>query len=105
VILGRFLTDPDMIDKGARMLIFQLLGMPLMGICLIVICTFQATGKAIGAFILSSCRQGVVFLPALIILSVTAGLNGVIAAQVTADIITTVVAFWLFRVFLWREIV
>lgn len=105
VILGRFLTDPDMIDMGARMLIFQLLGMPLMGICLIVICTFQATGKAAGAFILSSCRQGIAFWPALLILSMIAGLNGVIAAQVTADIITTVVAFLLFRVFLWKEIV
>jgi multidrug efflux pump len=36
--------------------------MPLMGICLILICTFQATGKAAGALILSSCRQGLVFL-------------------------------------------
>lgn len=103
-IIGKFLSDEAMIATGSKMLLFQLLGMPLMGICLIVICTFQATGKAAGAFILSSCRQGLVFLPAIIVLSSVLGLNGVIAAQFTADIVTTVVAFGLFKVFLWREV-
>lgn len=103
-IIGRFLTDEAMIATGSKMLLFQLLGMPLMGICLIVICTFQATGKASGAFILSSCRQGIVFLPAIIILSSALGLNGVIAAQFTADIVTTVVAFGLFKALVWKEI-
>lgn len=46
-----------MIATGSSMLLFQLLGMPLMGICLILICTFQATGKAAGALILSSCGR------------------------------------------------
>ena len=103
-IIGNFLTDEAMIASGAKMLLFQLFGMPLMGICLIVICTFQATGKAIGAFIMSSCRQGIVFLPAIIILSSILGLDGVIAAQFTADIVTTVVAFVLFKALVWKEI-
>ena len=93
-----------MIDSGAAMLRMQLLGIPFMGICLIVICTFQSTGKAVGAFVLSACRQGIVFLPVMIIMSRIFGLTGVISAQFAADLFTTVVAFGLFRIFLWKEI-
>ena len=95
-ILSFFLTDAAMIETGRIMLILQLLGAPLMGICLIVICTFQATGKAMGAFILSACRQGIVFLPVIFILSGLMGFNGVILAQFVADIVTTIVAFGLY---------
>lgn len=95
-ILSFFLTDPAMIETGRIMLTLQLLGVPLMGICLIVICTFQATGKAMGAFVLSACRQGIVFLPVILVLSSLIGFNGVIMAQFVADIFTTVVAFYLY---------
>lgn len=104
-LISRFLTDPEMIKMGVTMLRMQLLGMPLMGVCLIVICSFQATGKATGAFVLSACRQGIVFLPVMIVLSLMIGLNGVISAQFVSDIFTTVVAFVLFKVFLWKEII
>ena len=103
-LISRFLTDPEMIKMGVTMLRMQLLGMPLMGVCLIVICSFQATGKATGAFVLSACRQGIVFLPVMIVLSLLMGLNGVISAQFVSDIFTIVVAFVLFKVFLWKEI-
>ncbi|MCR4757747.1 MAG: MATE family efflux transporter [Butyrivibrio sp.] len=103
-LISRFLADPEMIKMGVTMLRMQLLGMPLMGVCLIVICSFQATGKATGAFVLSACRQGIVFLPVMIVLSLMIGLNGVISAQFVSDIFTTVVAFVLFKVFLWKEI-
>ena len=103
-IIGRFLDDPEMIQTGAYMLRLQLLGAPLMGICLIIICTFQSTGKAIGAFILSACRQGIVFLPVIFIMSHILGLTGVIAAQFVADIFTTIIAFALFNRLLGKEI-
>ena len=103
-IISRFLTDPALIDSGVKMLRLQMLGMPLMGVCLIVICTFQATGKASGAFILSACRQGIVFLPVIIVLSSAFGLFGVMFSQFASDIITTVVAFILFRIYLWKEV-
>ena len=103
-IISKFLSDPAMIEKGVMMLKMQLLGIPFMGICLIVICTFQSTGKAAGAFILSACRQGIVFLPVMIIMTRIMGLTGVISAQFAADLFTTVVAFVLFRIFLLKEI-
>jgi len=103
-IISRFLTDPEMISSGVTMLRFQLLGAPFMAVCLIIICTFQSTGKATGAFILSACRQGIVFLPVIVILSKTMGYTGVITAQFASDLVTTVVAFILLRIFLWNDI-
>ena len=103
-LISKFLTAPDMISMGATMLRWQLLGAPLMGICLILIVAFQSTGKATAAFILSACRQGIVFLPVIITLSMIAGLKGVIAAQFVSDIITTAIALILFKAFLWKEI-
>ncbi|SFP98793.1 putative efflux protein, MATE family [Butyrivibrio proteoclasticus] len=103
-ILSKFLSDPEMIRTGVSMLRWQLLGAPLIGICLIAIVSFQSTGKATGAFVLSACRQGIVFLPVIFILSAAMGFDGVIRAQFISDIVTTVVAFGLFRIFLWKDV-
>ena len=103
-IISKFLSDPEMIRIGVSMLRWQLLGAPLMGICLTAIVSFQSTGKASGAFVLSACRQGIVFLPVIFILSATMGFAGVIRAQFVSDIVTTVVAFILFKAFLWKDI-
>ncbi|SFD08813.1 MATE family efflux transporter [Butyrivibrio sp. YAB3001] len=102
-LISHFLNDPELISLGISILRWQLLGMPLMGICLIIIVTFQSTGKATGAFILSACRQGIVFLPVIFIMSKIAGLNGVIMSQCISDMITVVVAFILFKVFLGKQ--
>lgn len=105
-LISLFLSDASMIEQGRIMLFLQLLGAPLMGVCLTVICTFQATGKAIGAFILSACRQGIVFLPVIFLLSKVLGFQGVLLSQFVSDVITTVVAFSLLKVYsqkFWKE--
>ncbi|WP_044913925.1 hypothetical protein [Butyrivibrio sp. WCE2006] len=43
------------------------------------------------------CRQGVVFLPMIILLSSFLGLNGIIATQFISDLLTTVIAFILLK--------
>jgi putative MATE family efflux protein len=103
-IVSRFLSDEGLISLGAKMLRMQLLGMPLVGVCLIFICSFQSTGKALSAFVLSACRQGIVYLPVIIIASTMLGLNGVISAQVISDIVTTIIAFFIFRNSLYKDI-
>jgi putative MATE family efflux protein len=103
-IVSGFLKDEALIKMGVHMLRFQLLGMPLMGICLIFICTFQSTGKALSAFILSACRQGVVYLPVIIICNLILGVEGVIISQALSDVFTTVAAFTIFGLGLRKEI-
>ena len=61
-----FMSDPSVVENGALMLRLQLAGMLCMGIVLISTCTFQSAGQAMGAFLLSVSRQGVVFAVVLI---------------------------------------
>ncbi len=56
-----FMSDPSVVENGALMLRLQLAGMLFMGIVLISTCTFQSAGQAMGAFLLSVSRQGVIF--------------------------------------------
>ena len=72
-----------------------------MGIVLISTCTFQSAGQAMGAFLLSVSRQGVVFAVVLMIALKVAGYYGVLASQAISDFLTAVLAVVL--VWRWRK--
>ncbi|NMN00084.1 multidrug transporter MatE [Bifidobacterium sp. DSM 109958] len=95
-LMGFFISDARIIDLGAGMLRVQLLSLVCVGIVMVTTCTFQSTGKALGAFILSINRQGVVLVLVLVVASRVAGYAGVIAAQAVADLITAIMAGVLF---------
>ena len=91
-LMGFFISDPRIIDLGAGMLRVQLLSLVCVVVVMVTTCTFQSTGKALGAFVLSISRQGVVLVAVLAVASRVAGYDGVIAAQALADLITAVMA-------------
>ena len=93
-----FMSDPSVVENGALMLRLQLAGMLCMGIVLISTCTFQSAGQAMGAFLLSVSRQGVVFAVVLMIALKVAGYHGVLACQAISDFLTAVLAV----VLVWR---
>ncbi|MBT1173426.1 MATE family efflux transporter [Bifidobacterium sp. MA2] len=92
-----FIADETIIAMGAGMLRVQLLSLVCVAIVMVTTCTFQSTGKALGAFLLSIGRQGVILALTLFVGSRVAGYNGVIAAQAIADLLTAVLAVALFR--------
>lgn len=96
-VTGIFLKDDELIGLGARMMRLLLAGMPLFGACLIATCCFQSAGKALPAFLLSICRQGVVYAAVIAIMNAAFKLTGVIASQAVTDVITVLIAFALFR--------
>lgn len=63
---------------------------PLLGFQLIYFSLFQSMGKALPAGILSISRQGLLLIPAILILPNFIGLEGVILAQPIADGLTIV---------------
>lgn len=71
-----FMSDPAVVENGALMLRLQLAGMMFMGIVLISTCTFQSAGQAVGAFLLSVSRQGVIFAIVLNVALRVAGYQG-----------------------------
>lgn len=52
---------------------------------------YLSMGKALAGGFLSICRQGIIFLPIILLLSKIFGLNGVIYSQAVADSITTII--------------
>lgn len=91
--------DPDVIAIGAlacraqcAALIFQ----PLIVVCNM---TFQVLGRSWQATFISSCRQGIFFLPLILILPACFGLLGVQITQPIADLFTFACCFPLLRGF------
>lgn len=52
---------------------------------------YLSMGKALAGGFLSICRQGIIFLPIILLLPKIFGLNGVIYSQAIADLITTII--------------
>ena len=85
------------------MLRWQVITMVFVGIILLMTIIFQSMGKAVGSFILSISRQGVVFLIVLLIAYHTVGYMGIIISQAIADFFTVIIAAVLFRTVLYKE--
>ena len=91
-VVQAFINDPEVIAYGMQMVIALQLSGPFIGILFLCINTIQGMGKAIPSLILTVCRQGLIFIPLIIILNKVVGLNGVIYAQSVADYCSIVIA-------------
>lgn len=96
-MISAFIHDPVVIEIGVPMLRMQQLGMVFIAIVLVTTCTFQSVGNAMGAFLLSVSRQGLIFMIVIVIASRMAGYYGVLIAQAVADFFTAIVAILLIR--------
>lgn len=52
---------------------------------------YLSMGKVLGGVFLNSLRQGIIFIPIILLLPKFMGLNGVIYAQTVSDLITTII--------------
>lgn len=56
---------------------------------------FLALGKGTAGFILGACRQGICFVPVILLLPRILGINGILYAQPTADILSVIVTVFM----------
>lgn len=91
-IISAFINDAAVIDAGIEMMIALQLSGPVIGILFLCINTMQGMGKAVPSLILTVCRQGLVFVPLVLILNALFGLEGVIYAQAVADFFSIILA-------------
>ena len=93
--------DPELIRVGSQALRWQCIAFPLMGMCTATNMLFQNIGYTWQATLLSMCRQGLYFLPAVFIMSWLLGITGLEAAQAVADVCTFLTslpfAIWISR--------
>lgn len=90
--------DPAVADYGVTILRGLILSGPFIGIMFTFNFAFQGMGKPIPTLILSLGRQGLIFLPLLIIMNKFVGFNGIVYAQPTADLVCVVLAFIMFLI-------
>ena len=83
-----FRNDPDVIQIGTTALRFQCITFALNGWIIMNNMMMQTMGKTVPATILAASRQGLFFIPALLILPQFLGLTGIQCAQAVSDVFT-----------------
>ena len=92
-IISQF-TDgnAEMISVGSKSLMANGLSFFLFGFYTVYSSLFLALGKGTAGFILGACRQGICFVPAILILPMACGINGILYAQPAADLLAFALA-------------
>lgn len=80
--------DAAVIEIGARAMRFQCAAMPLQTLIVPTNMIHQSTGKSAQATFLSVCRQGIFFVPLIMVLPHLFGLVGVEITQSVSDVLT-----------------
>ena len=80
--------DPEVIEIATNALRYQCVTFPFSGWIVMVNMMLQSVGKAVPASITAACRQGLFFIPMVLILPGLWGMNGVYFAQPLADFFT-----------------
>lgn len=91
-LIGIFRDDPEVIEVGARALRLQAGATMVLPLAMMTEMLYQSTGKRLGATFLSAIRNGLLFIPVLIILSNLRGLSGIEEAQPLSIILSIPVA-------------
>lgn len=95
-VMEVFRDDQEVIKIGSKALKFQCAVMPFLSINTICNMTYQSTKQKFKATILSCCRQGIFFIPLVIVLPMIFDINGVVSTQAAADLLTFVFSVFFF---------
>lgn len=89
-IIRAFRDDNTVVEIGKRALVLQGIAQLFLPICMITEMALQSVGKKIGASLLSTLRNGLFFIPLLLVLSNIRGLSGIQEAQPLAVILAVI---------------
>lgn len=102
-LIALFRPDGEVVRIGALMLRAECAVLCFHGIIAVTNMLLQALGKALPAALIAASRQGLCFLPAVLLLPRVLGLTGLCLAQAVADALTLLVTL-LFLVATLREL-
>jgi putative MATE family efflux protein len=95
-IVSRFTKgDAEMIRIGAVSLRANGISIMLFGFYTVYSSLFLALGKGREGFILGACRQGICFIPVILLLPIVWGLNGIMYAQPIADVLSAIITVFM----------
>ncbi|NCB63402.1 MAG: MATE family efflux transporter, partial [Clostridia bacterium] len=86
-----FNGNPAVIDYGAKLLISQVALYPAFGLCYMMTITYQTIGSSRYGLFLSMIRQGLFYVPFILVLPRLLGVTGIYFAQPAADLLTILI--------------
>ncbi|MEF9969754.1 MAG: MATE family efflux transporter [Ruthenibacterium sp.] len=92
-----FNRNPAVVEYGSRLLISQVALYPAFGLCYLMTITFQTIGASKFGLFLSTIRQGLFYIPCILLLPHVFGINGIYASQPIADVLTLIVCLLSYR--------
>lgn len=95
IISGFTKDDMEMIETGRKALTANGLSFLLFGFYTVYSSLYLALGKAKEGLILGACRQGLCFVPIILILPLLWNINGILYAQPISDIISAVITVFM----------
>ena len=101
-LIRLFRDDPEVTAVALPAFRYQCLAVLLQPVIVVANMTFQSVGKAGRATFLACCRQGVCFIPLILVLPRVLGLVGVELCQPIADALTFFISLPFLLAFLWQ---
>lgn len=92
-----FNRNPAVVEFGRWLLISQVALYPAFGLCYMMTITFQTIGASKMGLILSLIRQGLFYVPFILILPRVFGVSGIYFSQPAADVLTVLVCLFLIK--------
>lgn len=87
--------NAEMISVGSKSLMANGISFMLFGFYTVYSSLLLALGKGIAGFLLGACRQGICFVPVILILPMVWGMNGILYAQPIADVISAIITVFM----------
>lgn len=95
-IISQFTKDDlEMIQAGTTSLRINGISFILFGFYTVYSSLFLALGKGLAGFILGACRQGICFVPVILILPALWGINGILYVQPIADVLSAIITVFM----------
>ena len=95
-IVSQFsIGDVEMIRIGAASLRANGITIMLFGFYTVYSSLFLALGRGREGFVLGACRQGICFIPVILLLPMVWGLNGIMYAQPVADVLSAIITVFM----------
>jgi Na+-driven multidrug efflux pump len=91
-IISLFRKDPEVIEFGSAVLRFQCASLPFFGLIIMGNMIMQNLGMVVKATFLATARQGIFFIPLILLLPELFGVTGLQVSQSAADILAAVCA-------------
>ncbi len=95
LIVSAFSNDPEVISRGSLFMRMNVIIMPFVGFQLVYSFLYQALGRGKPSLLLSVARQGLFFIPIVLIVPKYFGLNGVYISQPLADALTAALTLFM----------